>query len=217
MTREFLEQFGLDKEQINQILNQASNDIGKAIDKKEQELGSEKVSIDDLKQKLETANNTISQLQKDNADNSKLQKQIESYQKQIEEQNKQAEKNLINYALDLELTKAGAINSKAVIPFVELDKVSVKDGTIIGLSEQIKSISESDEYKFLFKANSEPVTEKQPQPTVGGYEPLAGESTSMSFGEMQAKKASDRILNNRKAVSDFWNTYADGAITNDNI
>lgn len=216
MERSFLEGFGLDKDQINKILDQASIDIGKAIDKKDQEITTLKADINEKDTNLQTAQTTINELKSSNTDNSKLQKQIEEYQKQIQQQTELAQKERIGLYIDLALTKAGAINPKTVIPLIDMNKIQInQNNEIIGIDEQINAIKGSSENAFLFGQ----VT--QPEPTentsndrnyFGGYNPLSGETTSESFGTLQGQRAKKQFDDQNTSVAEFWNSCENGRI-----
>ena len=54
-------------------------------------------------------------------------------------------------ALDFALLKANALNLKAVRPFIDVERLELlDDGTLKGLEDQLKSLTENDETKFLF-------------------------------------------------------------------
>lgn len=60
----------------------------------------------------------------------------------------------VDAAVDAALTSSGAINTKAVVPFLkDLDKAELaEDGTVKGLAEQIEALIKADDTKFLFTA-----------------------------------------------------------------
>lgn len=60
----------------------------------------------------------------------------------------------VDAAVDAALTSSGAINTKAVVPFLkDLDKAELaEDGTVKGLAEQIEALIKADDTKFLFNA-----------------------------------------------------------------
>ena len=60
----------------------------------------------------------------------------------------------VDAAVDAALTSSGAINTKAVVPFLkDLDKAELaEDGTVKGLAEQIEALIKTDDTKFLFTA-----------------------------------------------------------------
>ena len=95
----------------------------------------------------------------------------------------------VDAAVEAALTSSGAINAKAVVPFLkDLDKAELADdGTVKGLAEQIETLQKSDAYLF------DTTTKKQTQ--VKGAKP--GESgnedgdhgvdtSKMTYSEMMA-------------------------------
>ena len=57
----------------------------------------------------------------------------------------------VNAAVDLALVKAGALNAKAVMPFVDRSKLELaEDGTVKGLDDAMKGLVEGEDTKFLF-------------------------------------------------------------------
>ena len=152
MQRNFLEGKGLTKEIIDEILNENSKDIGKA-----------KGDLEDVKKQLESAKQTISERDKQLNDlkgtagnNEELKKQIEKLQsdnKAAKEAHDAEIKALkISAAVDAALSASKAKNNTAVKALLaDLDKAELlEDGTVKGLSDQIKKLKESEDTKFLF-------------------------------------------------------------------
>lgn len=206
MDRKFLEGFGLEKEQINQILDEHSMDIGRKKEENDSRLETEKLKFESLQKELEAANETIKTLQKNNKDNESLQSQIEKYKAEIENVQEQAKEEKIKLTLSMALSGAGAINPKAVIPFIEMDKISVdKSGEVIGISDQLDLIKKNDDLSFLFKP---PATEAVPNnPERGGFEPLKAGSpdeqlNSLSQGALIGREF--RQLKEQSSTADYW-------------
>ncbi len=64
--------------------------------------------------------------------------------------------------IDAELTKAGAVNVKAVKAILDLNGVEVKDGKVSGLDEKIKAAQKENAWAFPdFKAEADPNTNTQ--------------------------------------------------------
>lgn len=103
----------------------------------------------------------LEQLKKDVGDSDELRKQIETLQndnKANEEKfNAQIKQMKIDTAIDKALTEAKAKNLKAVKALLDTtDAELLEDGTIKGLSEKIKGLSESQETSFLFDSSDTP-------------------------------------------------------------
>lgn len=140
MKRKFLEDMGLTKEQVDSILDENSQDIGKAkgdLDTANQEITSLREQIVDRDSQLETLKNSTGDVEA-------LREQIAILQadnKTKDETHAAEIKQLkIDSAVLTALTSSGAINAKAVVPFLkDLDKAELaEDGTIKGLAEQIE-------------------------------------------------------------------------------
>lgn len=156
MTRKFLEEMGLTKEQVDKILDENSQDIGKAkgdLDNAQTEVATLKGQIKDRDKQLET-------LKKSTGDVESLKKQIETLQ---EDNKTAAEKHALEVKslkveslVSLALTNAKAKNNVAVKALLkDLDKAEIsEDGTVKGLSEQIEALKKADETKFLFESGA---------------------------------------------------------------
>lgn len=160
MKRKFLEDMGLEKEQVDKILDENSQDIGKAkgdletvradLATAQQEVTTLKVQVADRDGQLETLKNYTGDVEA-------MKQQIEDLQKA----NKDAAdahaaeiKQLkIDAAIESALTAANAKNNTSVKALLkDLDKAELdEDGTIKGLAEQIEDLQKSDEYLFEAK------------------------------------------------------------------
>ena len=117
-----------------------------------------------LEEKAKDYETQLSKLAKDNKGNEELQKQI----KELQSQNKAKEEEYqtkfnqlkLDNALELALTKEGARNSTAVKSLLKLDLIKMDNDNLIGLSDQLAKIKETDGYLFEVQGQ-EP---KQPTP-----------------------------------------------------
>lgn len=149
MKRQFLTDLGLEKDQVDKIMAEHSKDVQKANSEAE----TAKQEVEGLKNQLDEASKNLSEVKKTAGDNEELKKTIEELQNKSRENAKESQHKLAtqrkNYKIDLALRDAGAKNVKAVLPFIDTDKVSVDDnGTLLGLNEQLDSVKESDGYLF---------------------------------------------------------------------
>lgn len=152
MKRKFLEDMGLSKEQIDKILDENSQDIGKA-----------KNEVDSLATKLNTAQAEITALQGQIADrDNQLNdlKEIDAQGLQAEITRLQAENDAaqerykadieavkLEAAIDVEILNAKGRNGKAIKALIDREKLKLKDdGTIEGLD--IALLKKSDPYLF---------------------------------------------------------------------
>ena len=77
----------------------------------------------------------------------------------------------INAAVDAALSVAKARNSKAVRALLDLEKAELDDdGTVRGLSDQIKKLAAAEDSKFLFDSDSKKTTIKGASPAETGKE-----------------------------------------------
>lgn len=174
MKRKFLEDLGLDKNIVDQIMQENGNDINKA-----------KSDYEDIKVQLETARNTIKErdTQIENlkqVDGEALQAEITKLQKE----NKEATDKYTNDLKELRLNNAIklAINDKvfnediAASLFDKSKLVLDDDGKVIGIDEQLENIKK--ENAFLFKTSKV----ETPYNPIGGNNPT--QITKEQFNKM---------------------------------
>ena len=135
-----------------------------------------------LEEKAKDYETQLSKLAKDNKGNEELQKQIKELQSQNEakEEEYQAKFNQLKLdnALELALTKEGARNSTAVKSLLKLDLIKMDNDNLIGLSDQLAKIKETDGYLFEVQG------QKPKQPTPQGLEPKGSNGTDNSTVDM---------------------------------
>lgn len=162
MKKDFLAQLGLNEEQAQAVLVQYGKDVTSIKASNEQlqtqvdELTTQVGDRDKQLKKLEKAAGDNVELQKEIADlREKNEKQANEWQTKISEQSK-------NFSISNALRDAGAKNVKAVTALLDMEKVSVDDnGNLIGLSDQVKALQETDAYLFAQKQE-----EQQAKPKV---------------------------------------------------
>ena len=99
------------------------------------------------------------------------------------------------YAIETAVRNAKAKNVKAVIALLDQEKISMKDGELIGISEQLTALSQGEDTSFLFgeKAPANPsgtkpgesqTNQNQSNPSVsrelGGLNLAAGIASAMA-------------------------------------
>lgn len=169
MKRKFLEDLGLEKEDIDTIMAENGKDVEKA-----------KADYEDVKAQLETANATITDLKKNNVDNEKLQNKVTEYETEIAKLKDEAAKKDFNYRLEDALKGSKAKNLKALKALLDMDKVKIEGDKFTGLEEQLTALKESDAY--LFDA------EEQQQPQLGGFKPTNTGGSPNSFKNPWSKE-----------------------------
>lgn len=211
MDRKFLEDFGLEKDQISAILDRASYEIGEKINEYEQKLNNERAKTEAKQKELDTADETINNLKRSNKENEDLQNRISDYKKEIDRLKAESQQQYMDSALNMALIKAGAINPATVIPLIDKTKIVMgNDGTIAGIDEQVQSIVSNEANSFLFK-QEQPQETPEP-PYRGGYEPIAGiepkqdspQNDPVSEAINDALKAYEPSSN--VSVDDFWSS-----------
>lgn len=209
MDRAFLEKFGLEKSQIDQILDQASKDIGAKVN----EISTLQSKYDQKIEELKTANSTIDTLKKSNANNEDLVKEVERYKAQVKEQEVKFKETLIRNTAVMELQKAGAINPDLAVHLIDLGLGNVdKDGKVIGISEQVEKIASDEAQRYLFNTTQKE-SKEQPQQTTetverGGYNPQEG-STPKETGSWgyEAAKAQAEFIKANSSTDEFWANF----------
>lgn len=114
--------------------------------------------------------------------NEELQKQIKELQSQNEAKEEEYKTKFnqlkLDNALELALTKEGARNSKAVKSLLKLDLLKMDNDNLIGLSEQLTKLKETDGY--LFKTKEKEGKQATPQ----GLEPKVANGKDNSTVDM---------------------------------
>ena len=123
-----------------------------------------KQDYNDKVKELSTANDTIKDLKKNNADNENLQQKVKDYEIEVANLKIAAANTKKEYALKDKLKEAGATDADYIIyKHGGLDKfVFDKDGAPIGLEDVLKPMREASPH--LFKAAG----------GAGGYKPAGG-------------------------------------------
>lgn len=185
MKKEDLIALGLTEEQAKKVLDAVKDYVPKTqLAEVERERDGLKATVTERDTQLET-------LKKSSGDNETLQKQIADLQKANEDQQKAHEAEItqlrLDNAVEAAILAAGAKNVKAVRALMDIDKLRLeKDGTVTGLSDQIKAIQKSDAYMFA---------EKQQQQQFKGFQPGASgdvkpngnvDVSKMTYSEMVA-------------------------------
>ncbi|MEG2521261.1 MAG: phage scaffolding protein [Anaerovoracaceae bacterium] len=139
----------------------------------------EKISeVKQLEADVKSRDKQLEELKK--VDPKELEAKIETLQTENKTQKEKYDEELkqtrIDNAVSLELTKAKALNSKTVVPLIDMSKIAMsEDGTITGLTEQIEGLRKGDETKFLFGAETKPA----------GTEPAGGSGGPMKITQEQ--------------------------------
>lgn len=194
MKRKFLEDMGLEKEQVDKILDENSQDIGKAkgdSEKIQKDLDATNAEVESLKGQISDRDKQLETLKNSTGDVEAMKQQIATLQadnKAKDEAHAAEIKQLkIDAAIDSALTGAKAKNNTAVKALLkDLDKAELaEDGTIKGLAEQIEALQKSDAY--LFNTTTKKQTQvKGAQPGESGNDDgdHGTDTSKMTYSEM---------------------------------
>lgn len=161
MKRDVLKALGLEDDVIDKIMTEHGNSTNglkaKQLDLEEQ--------ITNYKQQISERDKQLEGLKKSAGDSEKLQAQISKLQddnkKSAEAYEAKIKQMCIDNAVNLALTNAKAKNVKAARALLNLDDAKMDGDTIIGLSDQIAKLQETDAYMF----------DGEVKPTIKGTEP----------------------------------------------
>lgn len=219
MERTFFDQFGLEKNQIDSILNEHSKDIGSKVNEitdLNQKVQALQTTIDELNGKLETANSTINNLKNSNKDNESLQDKVKEYQEQIKQMQASFDLERKHNAIIAELTRQDFIHPELVMNLIDTDKViKANDGTYSGLTEQIDAITANENYGYL--RNTPKGGNSEPAVTIdrGGYDPNTGTGIPENLSTPSEKKLIGEIVGleveakqkaQTESAENFWNS-----------
>lgn len=172
MNKEQLQALGLTEEQVTKILDgfkgyvppSRFNEVNEAKKNAEQQLSERDKQLADLKNNLKSSEEVTKQIEALQAENKAAKEQYE----------KQLELYKVTNAVDLALTQHGAKNLKAVKALIDFEKIKLDGDNVIGLEDQIKTLTSDKNSNFLFK------TEEKGANTPVGMKPAEG---SQSKGE----------------------------------
>lgn len=173
--KEQLEEMGLTEEQAQKIADEVIN--GSYVPKSRfNEINEENKT---LKQSLADRDKQLEDLQKSNSDNAALQEQITRLQQENADREKthaaEIKRLKIDTAVELALSAAKAKNAKAVKALLDLEKAELaEDGTVKGLAEQVKALSEAADSSFLFEQGNKLKDFKGFNPGESGDKPPTG-------------------------------------------
>lgn len=167
----------MERKAIDQILRQNQIELDEEVKKNlindllnihHQELSAEKDRADQ-------ANNTIAELQRNYDTAIKNSENLDSLKTEItslKQANKKAiadiqaqyQTRLLNSAIELALTQAGARNNKAAAALIDTSNLKLNDdGTVLGLSELIDAVKNDESSSFLFEQPTQEEKEKVPE------------------------------------------------------
>lgn len=164
MERDFLEKQGLNADQIKAVMAQNGKETNALRDDYDRKLASLNDQIDGYKSQVTDRDKQIKSLSTAAKDNEELRAKFAEIEKANKEKDKEWSSKLASqkkeFAISSALSKAGALENKAVLPFIDTGKVSLdENGNLLGFQEQVDAAKQN--YGFLFKKD-EPAEPQKP-------------------------------------------------------
>lgn len=164
MERDFLEKQGLNADQIKAVMAQNGKETNALRDDYDRKLASLNDQIDGYKSQVTDRDKQIKSLSTAAKDNEELRAKFAEVEKANKEKDKEWSRKLASqkkeFAISSALSKAGALENKAVLPFIDTGKVSLdENGNLLGFQEQVDAAKQN--YGFLFKKD-EPAEPQKP-------------------------------------------------------
>lgn len=163
MERDFLEKQGLNADQIKAVMAQNGKETNALRDDYDRKLASLNDQIDGYKSQVTDRDKQIKSLSTAAKDNEELKAKFAEVEKANKEKDKEWSSKLASqkkeFAISSALSKAGALENKAVLPFIDTGKVSLdENGNLLGFQEQVDAAKR--DYGFLFKKDEPAETQK---------------------------------------------------------
>lgn len=155
MTRKQLEDLGLSKEQVDNVMKINGDDIENAKSASAAEIKNLQTEVSGLKTQVTDRDKQLETLKTAAGDNETLTKQIADLQAEntkVKETHESEMNQLkVDFAVEKALTVAKAKNIKAVRALLDLTDAKLdKEGNVKGLQEQIDKLTAADDTRFLF-------------------------------------------------------------------
>lgn len=179
--KEILKEAGVEDKVIKQILTsmKAEKIYTTSEENADVRLRKSKEKIEKLEGELEDAVTKIENFKDFETEKSNLTKEIEELKKAATEKD-------FNSALESALKEAKVKNSKLVKALLDNEKLTLKDGKLEGIEEQLKTIKEENDFLF------EKVVKGIPDFSTGG-KGSGSEPTEKSLGEKLAAAKSQSV------------------------
>lgn len=149
MERQNLIDLGIENETVDKIMEMH----GKTVNPLKQTNESLKAEVDSYKEQVTDRDNQLEEIKSKVGDTDALNATIESLKQANKDKDDahqaKMKKVQLDYEVTLALNKANARNEKAVKALLDMDTVKINDeGQLIGLSEQLNNLQETDSYLF---------------------------------------------------------------------
>lgn len=180
MEKQFLIDLGLSADVAKKVLVEHGKDIQSANAK----TAAAEQERDGLKSQLTDHDEQLEKLKKVTGNSDELKSQIKALQEQNKADAEQWQQKLAEqdkgFKIDTALRDAHARNPKAVKALLDLNKVSVTDKGLDGLTDQLEDIKKSDQYLF---EPTKPTTDNSASTTNGVQMTLGGNPSGASDGK----------------------------------
>lgn len=193
LSRKMLEEMGLEKEQIDKIMEAH----GKGIEKFKADIVKKDKEIESLAKQVEDANEQISKFEKEGLDIEEVQKQVKEYKEKFEKAQKEREELEYNYNLKETLKEYQPHDVNDLLLYIDKDAVVYKDGKFVNLEQIVDEIKENKPY--LFKEEKESETKPKfsgPSGNTRSTEISVEEFNNMSYFDRVKLKREDENLYN---------------------
>lgn len=191
--KELLKNAGIAEDQVETIVADAAKEAPKHVVPKAvyNDLSTEKKS---LETQLSERDTQLTELQKQVKGNEELEKTI----KELRDANNLAatkhqeelQSQKIESAIEIALTGAKARNLTAAKALLDREGVTIdKDGNVIGLTDKVKALVESEETKFMFESTETVITGTTPGGQPGGGNPI--DTSKMTYSQLSEYMANN--------------------------
>ncbi|ODV55459.1 phage scaffolding protein [Lysinibacillus fusiformis] len=195
--KELLKNAGIAEDQVETIVANAAKEAPKHVVPKAvyNDLSAEKKT---LETQLSDRDTQLTDLQKQVKGNEELEKTIKDLRDANDlaatKHQEELQSQKIESAIDIALTGAKARNLTAAKALLDREGVTIdKDGNVIGLTDKVKALVESEETKFMFESTETTITG-----TIPGGQP-GGSGGSVDTSKMTYSQLSEYMANNPDA------------------
>lgn len=198
MTKEQLVALGMTEEQADKVIEgygamipkSRFDEVNAAKKQLDTDLAARDVQLEDLKKTVGASEDLKGQIATLQAANATTKTEYED----------KIQKQSYNYALERALTDAKVKNPKAVKALLDIEAIKLDGEKLLGLDEQLKTLSESDGYLFAQDSEGKPVF-KGLTP-VDGKPPVNTEPKAGDYGKQMAEglaKSNEGLEDARKS------------------
>lgn len=184
----------VEEDKLEELVTKINTEAPKHIVPKSKynELSAEKKN---LETELSNRDTQLEELKSQAGSNTELQAKITQLEEENRTNKEKYETELVNTikqnAVEMALVKNGAVNTKACMPFIDLDKIEYKDNEIKGVEDLIGEMVKAEDTSFLFAPNK--INGMKVVGNPGGNNPPAEPSEVGKIVEEQNKNVKDVV------------------------